>query len=146
MVQCLYYLLIQTDDHDVRPNVELIATSRRMRLVCYPEAAVHIRNSDALHIGRATGHTVFHELQKDLVKAARFIMGSFGTSRKTAPPASAIPENAELAAGRSRPVEHGCILRDKLWTRPHRGCDLLRIRLRRARCWHLSVGESRDEY
>src|ERR1700751_1253351 len=146
MVQCLYYLLIQTDDHDVRPNVEFIAPSRLMRLVCYPETAVHIRNSDALNIGRAPGHTVFHELQKDLVKAARFIMGSFGTTRKTAPPACATPENAELAAERSRPVEHRCILRDKLWTCPHRGCDLLPIGLRNARCWHLSVGESRDEY
>src|SRR5246127_2565453 len=88
----------------------------------------------------------FMKLQKDLVRAARLIMGSFGTTRKTAPPTSAVPENAEPAAGRSRPVEHGCILRDKLWTRPHRGCNLLRIRLRRARCWHLSVGESCDEY
>jgi hypothetical protein len=25
-------------------------------------------------------------------------------------------QNAELAAGRRRPVEHGCILCDKLWT------------------------------
>src|ERR1700741_2845487 len=64
-----------------------------------------------------------------------------GRPRKTGPPIRASPENAELAAGRRRPVEHGCILRDKLWTRLHRGCDLLRIRLRRARCWHLSVGE-----
>src|ERR1700747_1455913 len=49
------------------------------------------------------------------------------------------------AGGGGPPGAH-CIFRDKLWTRPHRGCDLLHIRLRRARCWHLSVGESRDEY
>ena len=42
MVQCLQYLLIQSDDHDVWPNVEFIATSHRMRRVWYPEAAVHI--------------------------------------------------------------------------------------------------------
>ena len=42
MVQCLHYLLIQTDYHDVWPNVEFIATSHRMRFVWYPEAAVHI--------------------------------------------------------------------------------------------------------
>jgi hypothetical protein len=42
VVQFLHYLLIQTDDHDVWPNVEFIATSHRMRLVWYPEAAVHI--------------------------------------------------------------------------------------------------------
>src|SRR5580704_19001742 len=42
MVHCLQYLLIQSDDHDVWPNVEFIATSHRMRLVWYPEAAVHI--------------------------------------------------------------------------------------------------------
>src|SRR5207245_3122184 len=42
MVQWLQYLLIQSGDHDVWPNVEFIATSHRMRLVWYPEAAVHI--------------------------------------------------------------------------------------------------------
>src|SRR5882762_3882703 len=42
MVQCLHHLLIQSDDHDVWPNVEFIATSHRMRLVWHPEAAIHI--------------------------------------------------------------------------------------------------------
>src|SRR2546427_1681970 len=92
------------------------------------------------------GHTVLHELQKGLVEATGLLMGSSRTTRKTGPSIRASPENPELAAGRRRPVEHGCILRDKLWTRLHRGCDLLRIRLRGARCWHLSVGDSRNEY
>src|SRR2546427_1478407 len=146
MVQCLHYLLIQSDDHDVWPNVEFIATSHGMRLVWYPKAAVHIRNSDTLHIGRTAGHTVLHELQKDLIETTRLIVSALRNTWKAGPRAGASPENAELAAGRRRPVEHGCISRDKLWTRLHRGCDLLCIRLRRARCWHLNVGDSRDEY
>src|SRR6202047_4369489 len=32
LVQCLHHLLIQSDDHDVWPNVEFIAASHRMRL------------------------------------------------------------------------------------------------------------------
>src|SRR2546425_11474146 len=109
MVQCLHYLLIQSDDHDVWPNVEFIATSHRMRLVWYPKAFVHIRNSDTLHIGRTAGHTVLHELQKDLIETTGLIVGSSRTTRKTGPPIRASPENAELAARRRRPVEHGCI-------------------------------------
>src|SRR6266481_5754182 len=35
MVQCLQHLLIQSDHHDVWPNVEFIATFHRMRLVWY---------------------------------------------------------------------------------------------------------------
>src|SRR5580700_7255435 len=111
MVQCLEHLLIQSDDHDVWPNVEFIATSDRVRLVWYPEAAVHICNSDTLHIGRTAGHTVLRELQKDLVEATGIIiMGSSRQTRKTGPLIGAGSESAELAAGRRRPVEHGCIL------------------------------------
>src|SRR5260370_5071945 len=146
MVQSLQHLLIQSDDHDVWPNVEFIAASHRMRLVWHPEAAIHIWNSDTLHIRCTAGHTVLHELQKHLVKAPGLIMGAFRATRNTGPLVGAGSENAELAAGRRRPVEHGCLLRDKLWTRLHHGCALLRIKLRLLRCRHLSVGDSRDEY
>ena len=61
LVQCLHRLLIQSDDHDMRPNVKFIAVSDRMRLVRYPFAAIHIRNSDTLHIGRTTGGGVLDE-------------------------------------------------------------------------------------
>ena len=40
MVQCLQHLLIQSDDHDVWPNVKFIAASHRVGLVWHPEAAV----------------------------------------------------------------------------------------------------------
>jgi hypothetical protein len=42
MVQCLHYLLIQTDDHDVWSDVEFSAASQRMRPVGHPLAAVHV--------------------------------------------------------------------------------------------------------
>ena len=64
-------------------------------------------SSDSLHIGRTAGHTVLYELQKDLVEATGLLMGSSRTTRKTGPPIRASPENAELAAGRRRPVEDG---------------------------------------
>src|SRR5882762_9482401 len=93
MVQCLQYLLIQSDDHDVWPNVEFIATFHCMRLVWYPEAAVHIRNSDTLHIGRTADHTVLDELQKHVVKAPGLIMGAFRATRKAGPLIGAGSEN-----------------------------------------------------
>jgi hypothetical protein len=36
-------------------------------------------------------------------------------------------------------------LRNKLWTSLHSGCDLLRIRIGLARCWHLSAGDDSGE-
>src|SRR5258706_13088979 len=111
LVQCLHHLLIQSDDHDVRPYVEFISASHRMRLVRYPLATVHIGNSYSLIIGRTTGHAVFEELQKDLVETTRLIVSALRNTRKAGPRCGASPENAELAAGRRRPVEHGCILR-----------------------------------
>src|SRR6266851_7103450 len=65
-----------------------------------------------------------------------------GKARKTGPPIGASPEKVELTAGRSGPVEHGCVSRNRLWTRPQCGCDLLRIRLRLARCWRLTIGDN----
>ena len=130
LVQCLHRLLIQPDNHNVWPNVEFTAASHRMGLVRYPFATVHIGNSNTLHIGRATGHAVLEELQEDLVKAAGFIVSGSGKTRETGPSIGASPENPELATWRSWIVEHGCVLRNKLWTSLQSGCDLLGIRFR----------------
>src|SRR6202041_761169 len=130
LVKCLHRLLIQSDNHDMWPNLEFTAASYRMGLVRYPFAPAHIGNSNTLHIGRATGHTVLEELQEDLVKAAGFIMGGSRKTRKTGPSIGASPENPELATWRSWIVEHGCVLRNKLWTSLQSRCDLLGIRLR----------------
>jgi hypothetical protein len=70
---------------------------------------------DTLHIGRATGHTVFDELQKDLIKAAWFIMGFARRTRQTGPSIRTGPANPVLAAGRSWPIEQGCVSCNKLW-------------------------------
>ena len=40
MVQCLQYVLIRSDDHDVWATVEFIAASHRMRRVRYLEAGL----------------------------------------------------------------------------------------------------------
>src|SRR2546427_12002040 len=125
MVQCLHYLLIQSDDHDVWPNVEFIATSHGMRLVWYPKAAVHIRNSDTLHIGRTAGHTVLHELQKDLIETTRLIVSTLRNTWKAGPRGGASSENAELASGRRRPVEHSRVLGDECGTGAQCVRDLL---------------------
>src|SRR6478672_2491453 len=123
LIQCPHHLLIQSDYHDVRANVEFITASHRMGCVGHPFTAVHIRYSDALHVGRATSNTVLDELEEDPVKAAGFIMGASRKPRKTGPSIGASPENPELASGRIWPVKHGCILRNTLWTRTQRGCD-----------------------
>src|ERR1700742_5401782 len=116
LIQCLQHLLIEPEDHDVRPNPEFIAASHRMRLVKNPFSLIHVRNSDALHIGRASGHAVLIELQKDTVEAAGFIMSGSRKPWKTCPLVGASPKNAELGARRTRPVEHGGISSNKLWT------------------------------
>src|SRR5713226_2953790 len=67
LVQCLHRLWIQSDDHDVRPNVEFIAASDRMRFVRYPFATIHIGDSDTLHIRRSTGHAVLLILCRSIV-------------------------------------------------------------------------------
>src|SRR5712691_7922565 len=67
LVQCLHRLLIQSDDHDVRSNVEFIAASDRMRFVRYPLATIHIGDSDTLHIRRSTGHAVLLILCRSIV-------------------------------------------------------------------------------
>src|SRR5882672_4735160 len=147
LVQCLQHLLIQSNNHDVRPNVEFVAASHRVRLVRQPESTIHIRDSDTLHIGRTTGDTILDELQKDLVKAAGLIMGAGGKARKTGPPIVAGPKNPIFSTRRSWPVEHSCILRNELRASLQSGCDLLLIRLRLARCWRLSAGHnSGDQY
>src|SRR5882724_5728692 len=146
LVQRLHHFLIQSGDHNVWPNVELLAGSDRMRLVRHPFAAIHIGYADAPHIGRAAGHAVLEELQKDLVIAAGLIMGLPRNTWKTGPRTGAGPENPELAAGRSWPVEYGCVSSHKLWTRLQSGCDPLRIRRRLAQSRHLTEGgDSADQ-
>src|SRR5258708_36625005 len=93
LVQCLQHLLIQSNNHDVRPNVEFVAASHRVRLVRHPESTIHTRDSDTLHIGRTTGDTILDELQKDMVKAAGLIMVAGGDALKPGTRNCAGPEN-----------------------------------------------------
>src|ERR1700730_7961534 len=85
LVECLQHLLIQSNDHDVWPKVEFITASHRMRLVGHPFTNIHVRDSDAPHVGRATGKTVLDELQKNLIKAAGLIVRIPRNRREASP-------------------------------------------------------------
>jgi len=54
-----------------------------------------------VHIGRATGHTVFDELQKDLVKAAGFTMRGSRKTRKTGPSPNQPATHVHVASGQN---------------------------------------------
>src|SRR5580704_3305040 len=66
-IESLKFVLIGTDNHQVRANVELMAGGAIFRR--FPSAEIHVRDADAINVWRAAGKAVLHPPQEYRVVA-----------------------------------------------------------------------------
>src|SRR5277367_2741619 len=79
-----FLVLMRTHDHDVRTNVEFLATAVP-RFVWNPRADVHVSDADGGNVRSAAGETVFHPLHEDGIETAGLIVHITGHARQTRP-------------------------------------------------------------
>jgi hypothetical protein len=65
--ESLKFVLVGTDNHQVWANVEIMAGDAIFRK--FPEAEIHVRDTDAINVRRAAGKAVLRPLQKCRVVA-----------------------------------------------------------------------------
>src|SRR5260370_13190816 len=82
-IESLKFILMGTDNHQVRANVELMAGGTIFRR--FPGAEIHIRDADAINARRAAGEAVLHPAQRYRVEAPWLIMRIPRNSRETGP-------------------------------------------------------------
>jgi hypothetical protein len=70
-IDSLKIVLMGTDNHQVRANVELMARGPIFRL---PGAEIHVRDADAIDLRRSAGKAVLHPTQKYRVEAPWLIV------------------------------------------------------------------------
>src|SRR5580704_8649596 len=83
MIESLKFVLIGTDNHQVRANVELMAGGAIFRR--FPGAEIHVRDTDAINVRRAAGKAVLHPAQEYGVEAPWLIVRIPGNSREAGP-------------------------------------------------------------
>jgi hypothetical protein len=127
LVQCSHCLLILSDDHDVRPNVEFFAAPRACELFGTHLPPYMYEIPTFCTLGVRPAMLSLTNCRKIWSKQPGSSWAPSGRPGRQVPPIGASPENPELAAGRSWIVEHSCVLRDKLWTCLQNGRDLFRI-------------------
>src|ERR1700758_2292941 len=82
MIHSLKIVLVRTNNHQVRANVEFMAGGTIFRL---PGAEIHVRDADAINLRRSAGKAVLHPAQKYRVEARWLIVRISRNSRKTGP-------------------------------------------------------------
>src|SRR5580693_8025964 len=81
-IHSLKIVLMGTDNHQMRANVELMARGTIFRL---PRAEIHVRDADAIDLRRSPGKAVLHPAQEYWVEAPWLIVRISRNSRKTGP-------------------------------------------------------------
>src|SRR5260370_31972348 len=81
-VDSLKIVLMGTDNHQVRANVELMTGGTIFRL---PSAKIHVRDADAINLRRSAGKAVLHPAQEYRVEAPWLIVRISRNRRKTGP-------------------------------------------------------------
>src|SRR6476469_8721123 len=84
------FVLIGTDNHQVRTNVELMAGGRNFTR--FPSPEIHVRNTHALNVRRAAGKAVLHPAQEYCVKTAGLIVRIPRNTWKTGPLSRPFPK------------------------------------------------------
>ena len=82
MIHSLKIVLMRTDNHQVRANVELMTGGTIFRL---PGAEIHVRDADAINLRCSAGKAVLDPAQEYRVEAPRFIVRISRNSWKTGP-------------------------------------------------------------
>src|ERR1700739_1530843 len=117
-------VLMGTDNHHVRANVEFMARRTIFRL---PGTEIHIPNADAINLRRATGKAVLHPAEEYRVEAPWLIVRVTGNSRKTGPFVRSLAKQPVFASRRRGPIEDSRVLGDECGTASQRVRDLLCI-------------------
>src|ERR1700722_6117638 len=81
-IDSLKLVLMGTDDHQVRANVELMARGTIFRL---PGAEIHVRDADAINLRRSASKAVLAPAQEYRVEARWLIVRISRNSRETGP-------------------------------------------------------------
>src|SRR6266851_9804078 len=82
-IESLKVVLMGTDNHQVRANVELMAGGAIFRR--FPGAEIHVRDADAINVRRAAGKAVLDPAQEYGVEAPWLIVWIPRNSRQTGP-------------------------------------------------------------
>src|SRR5690349_15968909 len=82
-IESLKFVLMGTDNHQVRANMELMAGGAIFRR--FPGADIHVRDADAINARRAPEKAVLHPAQKYRVEATWLIVRIPRNPRQTGP-------------------------------------------------------------
>src|SRR5215468_9332286 len=109
-------VLMRTDNHYVRTDVEVIARAVP-GFIGNPRADVHVSNADALDVRVLASQAIFDPSHERDIEAAGFVVGIAGDAGKAGPFVRAFPQNAILTPGCGGPIENGRVAGDKLRAR-----------------------------
>ena len=123
-IDSLKIVLMGTDNHQVRANVELMAGGTIFRL---PGAEIHVRDADAINLRRSAGKAVLHPAQEYRVEARWLIVRISRNSRKTGPFVRSFAKETVFPSRRRGPIAHSRVLDDECGTASQCVRDLLRI-------------------
>src|SRR6266481_3381704 len=101
-IESLKFVLMGTDNHQVRADVELMAGGAIFRR--FPRAKIHVRDADAINVRRAPGNAVLHPTQEYWVEAPWLVVGIPGNTRQTGPFVRAFTKDPVFTSRRRRPI------------------------------------------
>lgn len=95
MIERLKFVLVWTYDHQVRADMELLASFWRFR----PRASVHVRNADTIDDRHAASQAVLNPMQEYGVEAPWLVVGITGNTREAGPFVRTFTKDPVFAAG-----------------------------------------------
>src|ERR1700746_866696 len=123
-IESLKIVLMGTDNHQVRANVEFMARRTICRL---PSAEIHVRDADTIDLRRAAGKAVLYPVHENRVEARWLIVRISRNSWKTGPFARPFAQEPVFPYRRRGPIAHSRVLGDECGTASQRIRDLLRV-------------------